>query len=63
MVKSHFWSLKGDLRRFLNLADHLLNKFALQTQNARHENKGRANSRYRVLILAGLSVMRRDISG
>ena len=51
------------LHRFLYLRDHLLDEFALQTQNAQNENKGRSNRRHQqVLILAGLRVVSRDFS-
>ena len=52
------------LHRFWNLCDLLLDEFALQTQNARHKNKGRPSSTYQqVLVLTGLHVVSRDIQG
>ena len=52
------------LRPFFISRNHLLNEFAIQTQNTRHKNKGRLNSRYQpVLILAGLHVVDREFSG
>ena len=39
-------------------------RICLYTQNARHESKGRPNSRYQqVLIVAGLHVVSCDFSG
>ena len=53
-----------NLQSFWILHDHLLNEFALQSQNTRHENKGRPNSRYQLqLTLAFLHVVSSDVSG
>ena len=59
LIIGHFMGLKHKqvishvLHSILLLSDHLLNRFSLETQNARHENKGRPSRRYQqVVILA-----------